>query len=148
MTTYGSTTLRFEVLGIPVAWARSRARFVEGQRPTFFKAPTQRANQKTIGQLAAYARGSVDIWEVPVELECIFFFPVAKSWAPWRRAQALAGQIMHTKKPDTDNLIKQVKDACTGILWRDDTFVVDTVGRKRYGETPRTVVVVRSLVRV
>lgn len=32
-------------------------------------------------------------------------------------------RVPHVKKPDSDNLIKAVKDALTGILWRDDCQV-------------------------
>ncbi len=48
----------------------------------------------------------------------------------------LAGSIYHTKKPDLDNLVKQVKDCCKGVVWLDDKQVVDLIASKRYGENP------------
>ena len=40
----------------------------------------------------------------------------------------------HTSKPDTDKLARGVLDALTGVVWRDDSQVVDLHGTKRYAE--------------
>lgn len=40
----------------------------------------------------------------------------------------------HTSKPDTDKLLRAVGDALTGVVWRDDSQVVDLHGTKRYAE--------------
>ena len=50
----------------------------------------------------------------------------------------------HVKKPDLDNLIKALKDAAKGILWHDDSQVVQLSARKVYGATPMTVIEVRA----
>ena len=50
----------------------------------------------------------------------------------------------HVKKPDLDNLIKALKDAAKGILWHDDSQVVQLSARKVYGITPMTVIEVRA----
>ena len=50
----------------------------------------------------------------------------------------------HVKKPDLDNLIKALKDAAKGILWHDDSQVVQLSARKIYGSTPMTVIEVRA----
>ena len=50
----------------------------------------------------------------------------------------------HVKKPDLDNLIKALKDAAKGILWHDDSQVVQLSARKIYGSTPMTVIDVRA----
>lgn len=46
----------------------------------------------------------------------------------------------HIKKPDTDNLAKNIKDALTGSIYRDDSQVFKLTVEKRYciaGEKPR-----------
>jgi Holliday junction resolvase RusA-like endonuclease len=48
-----------------------------------------------------------------------------------------AGEIYHTKKPDLDNLIKNVKDCAKGVLWLDDRQVVGLIASKRYSDHPR-----------
>lgn len=40
----------------------------------------------------------------------------------------------HTVKPDTDKLLRAVGDALTGVVWRDDSQVVELHGVKRYAE--------------
>lgn len=52
----------------------------------------------------------------------------------------------HTKKPDLDNLTKQLKDAMTRLqFWHDDRQVVRLACEKRYGETGRWEVCIREM---
>jgi Holliday junction resolvase RusA-like endonuclease len=46
--------------------------------------------------------------------------------------------IMVTNKPDIDNLIKFVLDACNKILWEDDKIICEVQCRKIYSENPST----------
>jgi Holliday junction resolvase RusA-like endonuclease len=38
----------------------------------------------------------------------------------------------HVTKPDSDKLARSVKDALTGVVWRDDAQVTDLIIHKRY----------------
>lgn len=40
------------------------------------------------------------------------------------------GRMLHTVKPDRDNLAKAVQDALNGIVYRDDAQICDGVIRK------------------
>ena len=40
----------------------------------------------------------------------------------------------HTKRPDIDNLAKAVKDALKGIIYKDDSQIVEAHLYKRFGE--------------
>jgi Holliday junction resolvase RusA-like endonuclease len=40
------------------------------------------------------------------------------------------------RKPDLDNLVKGIKDALSGCLWRDDSQVVEIHATKRYAAGP------------
>lgn len=40
----------------------------------------------------------------------------------------------HDKKPDLDNLVKAVKDALKGIVWRDDSQVSVMYATKKYAD--------------
>ncbi len=42
-------------------------------------------------------------------------------------------QRYHTKRPDLDNLVKSVKDALNGIIWKDDSQVVKLKAEKKFG---------------
>ena len=56
----------------------------------------------------------------PVVLLVDAHFRVPKSLTKAERA----ARIWHTQKPDADNLLKLVKDALTGVAWKDDSQVV------------------------
>lgn len=54
-------------------------------------------------------------------------------WLP--KPKSLPKKIVHhTKKPDLDNLVKAIKDALKGIIYRDDSQVVYSIASKGYGE--------------
>ena len=59
-----------------------------------------------------------------------------------------ATQPPHTKKPDIDKLARGIFDALTGVVWRDDSQVVELHINKHYalaGEAPGIVVTLFSL---
>ncbi|OMD02745.1 RusA family crossover junction endodeoxyribonuclease, partial [Paenibacillus odorifer] len=60
-------------------------------------------------------------------------------------AAADRGDILPVTKPDADNYLKGVKDALKGIIWKDDSQVVDAFVRKRYSAQPRIEVKIKQL---
>ena len=46
--------------------------------------------------------------------------------------------VVCIQKPDIDNLIKFVLDACNDLLWEDDKLVYEIQARKVYSKRPRT----------
>ena len=72
----------------------------------------------------------------PVSLEIACYFQKPKS----------AKKRQHvTVKPDADKLARAVLDALTGILYADDSQVVELLVRKLYGSPERVEVVARSV---
>jgi Holliday junction resolvase RusA-like endonuclease len=63
----------------------------------------------------------------PVTLSLTFALPMPK-----RRNT----QVPHITRPDLDKLVRSVKDALTGILYRDDAQVVRLIASKMYSEAP------------
>lgn len=43
-------------------------------------------------------------------------------------------EVYHTKRPDIDNLAKAVKDALRGVIYHDDSQIVEAHLFKRFGE--------------
>lgn len=80
--------------------------------------------------------------KVPVSLSVKFLLP---------RPQAMkkpADRCWHLIKPDTDNLVKAVKDALTGLVWVDDCVVCREMLSKEYvamGENPSAVVMIEVI---
>ncbi|MED4453083.1 RusA family crossover junction endodeoxyribonuclease [Metabacillus fastidiosus] len=51
----------------------------------------------------------------------------------------------HTKKPDTDNLVKGVFDALNKLVWQDDNQVAKVTAVESYGEVPGMEIVINEL---
>ena len=48
-------------------------------------------------------------------------------------------------RPDVTKLVRAVEDACTSVVWRDDSQIVTQVCRKFYGEPERCEVIVQAM---
>ncbi len=76
----------------------------------------------------------------PIVFCAMFFMPIPKNTPKYKQALASEGKLLHTKKPDLDNLIKFAKDCLNGLAWIDDAQVgfYGTPTGKRYDLNPRT----------
>ena len=70
---------------------------------------------------------------------------VPASWSRAKRADALAGRLLPTGKPDKDNVIKAIYDGLNGVCWVDDAQVCEGVQRKRYAAEPGVTVEIEEL---
>lgn len=70
--------------------------------------------------------------------------PVPACWPKAKRAEALAGKVFPTARPDTDNVQKAIFDALNGLVYRDDAQVVGVVYLKEYGTEPRVEVTIQE----
>jgi Holliday junction resolvase RusA-like endonuclease len=57
---------------------------------------------------------------------------VPKSYSKKRTEACLSGLERPTKKPDWDNVAKSICDAMNGIVYQDDTQIVDAYVTKVY----------------
>ena len=80
--------------------------------------------------------------DTPLQARMTFAFSVPKSCPKKKREACLKGEASHTKRPDTDNLIKSVLDALVGAAFEDDASVVKVVAEKIYAEEPYVEVVI------
>lgn len=136
--------IAFTLNCVPTAQARARHGVVNGHSMTF-KADSQRANERTLDALLARHAPEMPLTGAVV-LEFVATFPCVRSMPKRAKEAALCGFLHHTKKPDLDNLTKQLKDAMTRLqFWHDDRQVVRVVSEKRYGEVGRWYVVVREV---
>jgi Holliday junction resolvase RusA-like endonuclease len=72
----------------------------------------------------------------PLDVSVFAIMPIPESWSKVKQANALAGLISPTGKPDLDNIVKLVLDAANGILWADDSQIVKLDLCKAYGGKP------------
>lgn len=81
----------------------------------------------------------------PVALLVHAFLRIPESWSKRDRNAALFGGILPTSRPDGDNYLKIV-DALNGVVWEDDSQVVDGRIIKRYSDRPALRVEVREFI--
>ena len=114
-------------------------------RPRFSKWGTYNPKKYTDHKkaIATLAKCVFNGTEKPVKLSCIFYMPIPKSWSKKKRLEAV-GQY-HIKKPDSDNLLKTIKDALSGIAYIDDSQVAVTITHKIYSDDPRTEIYITLL---
>lgn len=80
----------------------------------------------------------------PIMIHLQFVFTPPASWPKWKREQAAGGRILHTTKPDVDNLAKLVLDALNGHAWIDDSQISCTIATKHYGVEARTQIWIKN----
>ena len=79
----------------------------------------------------------------PIRVEARFYFPHRTSH--YRSNGTLKDKsFIKSTKPDLDNLIKFILDTLNGVIWVDDSLIVELVAGKYYDEKPRTELYIRS----
>ena len=135
----------FFVPGEAIGKGRPRVSTIGGHARMF--TPKKTANYETlIAMSAQQAMQGRELIPGPVLVEMKIIVSVAQSWSKKKTAAALAGDVMPTKKPDADNVLKAICDGINGIVFKDDVQVVNVSMSKRFGETPGVLVRVVPLV--
>lgn len=80
----------------------------------------------------------------PLKASMLAVMPVPASWSKNKQAEALAGNLFPTSKPDWDNVAKCC-DALNGIVWGDDAQIAVGSVRKVYGAAPMLRIEVSAL---
>lgn len=125
------------VYGTPVPKARARTvRLKNGK--TISYTPDKTAAWENKIQEQALKKRPGELLDGPLILEATFYLQRPKSKP--KRVK------FPDTKPDLDNLVKSVKDALEGIIYTNDSRIVDEVIRKRYGDPVRAEITVRPAV--
>lgn len=136
--------IAFTVYGIPVAQGRPRTAVIAGHAVVYD--PGKSKDYKHYVKVAAsQALGDSALLERPLQVEIVAVLPIPQSFSKKKHIEALCGNLRPAKKPDADNFQKCVWDACNGVVWRDDSQIVDARIKKLYGEKPLIKVEVKEL---
>jgi Holliday junction resolvase RusA-like endonuclease len=76
----------------------------------------------------------------------LFVMPIPSGTSQKKRKDMLAERILPTKRPDRTNMAKFYEDCLNGIVYADDSQIVDGPVSKVYGEDPKTVIAIVNLV--
>lgn len=108
----------------PVAFARAGQ---YGKRR--YTPKPQVAYRNSVKAIARHAMGCKKQMEGPVALHFTAQYQSPKTWGENRRAAT----VWKTSRADLDNLIKEVADSLSGIIYRDDAQVASIIAQKVYG---------------
>ena len=118
-------SVTFDVVGIAQPKGSTRAFMPKGARFPVVTSDNPRAKgwqQLVAEQARTVAAGGVFLG--PVVLRVAFALP---------RPVSLPRRVLfHVKKPDLDKLLRATNDALTGILYRDDSQIVEIHATKHY----------------
>jgi Holliday junction resolvase RusA-like endonuclease len=138
-------TIEFVVLGTP-APAGSKRGFNIGGRVVITDASKRSRPWKALVSDAAgmamndATGGRMGLLHGPLGMDVTFYLPRPKShYGSGRSAEQIrpGAALYPACKPDTSKLLRAVEDALTGLVWRDDSQVVNQWARKMYGEPAR-----------
>ena len=100
--------------------------------------PKSRSWKTQVSEAAADSY-SGELLDGPLSVE--FTFEVPRPQGHFGKRGLLTSAPAHpTTRPDVLKLARAVEDACTGILWRDDSQIVRETLVKKYGEQSRLTV--------
>ena len=123
--------IHFQVEGDPRGKGRPRfGRFGKFTRVYTDKQTTD--YEAVIKSYAAHAMGSSDPLETAVSVFLYVRLAVPQSYSKKRTEACLSGLEKPCKKPDIDNIAKTYLDAMNGVIFKDDTQVVDLHVKKVY----------------
>ena len=133
---------KFEVRGVAVPQGSAKAfpfKKKDGQLGVAVNTvnPALRAWREAIATEARKVAPPVLI-EGACQVSCYFQFVAPKS----RKKQ---GMTMYSR-PDLDKLLRAVLDACTGVIWKDDSQVCILRGQKVYLDPPGCRITIRTCV--
>lgn len=135
--------ITFTIPGKPVAKGRPRVSTFGGRVRSFTPAKTV-AYEGLVAFAGQDAMCGRSLLEGAVSLRVEAIFEIPASWPKRKRADAAAGTVRPTGKPDADNILKAIGDGLNGVVWRDDSQIVEATITKRYGDTPHVSVSVEQ----
>ncbi len=131
----------FEIHTTPVPQKQTRFAFRHGRGIGID--PSKQDKETIQWHIRPYA--PAEPYQGPVQLDITFYMPIPKGTPKLKTKQMINQTMYPIKRPDIDNLSYLVVNAMKGIIYEDDSQIVDLNLHKRYGETPKTVVKVIQL---
>lgn len=135
--------IKIEVLGEPVAQGRPRATTRNGK--TRMYDPEKSRDYKDYVRLVAAQNAPIKPISGAVRMVLYVYRPIPKSFSKKKREKAVGKELRPTTKPDIDNYVKGIKDALKGIIWNDDSQVVEIIAAKWYSENPGIEIMIEEL---
>ena len=134
-----ATTIAFVIPGTPVG--KGRPKFARRGAFTVAYTPEKTASYENLVKVKAEeAMQGRQVIDGAVSVVIALYVTPPASWSLKKQRAALAGEIFPTTKPDVDNVIKGIFDACNEIVWKDEKQACEVRVVKRYAQTARAAV--------
>ena len=114
--------IKFTVSGPPKGKQRPRMCRINGRNVAY--TPKQTTEYERLIRASYTAVSKVKFpKDEPLEISMLALFPVPQHASKKLKELMLNGDILPTKKPDSDNIIKIILDALNGVAYRDDSQI-------------------------
>jgi Holliday junction resolvase RusA-like endonuclease len=123
--------IHFQVEGDPKGKGRPRFSRVGNFTKVYTDKQTL-SYEAMIATFAKQAMGGTEPLKTPVSVFLYVRLPIPQSYPKKRKEACLNGSEMPCKKPDIDNIAKTYLDAMNGVIFVDDTQVIDLHVKKLY----------------
>lgn len=130
--------MKHVIIGKPQQQERPRVGVVKtgsGYKARVFDPPKSRAAKSKIAM--QLKRKKITPSEKALKIIIGIYVEIPKSYTKKQRAAIADGTLLPAKKPDVSNYIKLIEDACNGILYKDDSQIVQIEASKHYTDNPR-----------
>jgi Holliday junction resolvase RusA-like endonuclease len=136
--------IKITIPGSPIGKGRPKFSTFGGYPKAY--TPQKTVNYENLVKMAFQASGSKGYDKgIQLRAERTVYFPIPKSTSNKKRFEMLHGVIMHTKKPDADNVAKSILDALNGLAFYDDSQICELGVCKMYSDEPRAEVTIREI---
>lgn len=142
----------FTVLGVPQPGGSKRG-FIIRAKGKKDRVRMEDDNEKRVKPwrnqiqiVASELMGDRPVFEGPLMLVVEFYVPRPKGHFGVHGVRRSAPRYP-TVRPDATKLLRPLEDALNGVLWKDDSQIVEQIARKRYGDPPRAEVKVAVIVK-
>ena len=136
--------IEFTVLGNPKGKQRPRICRNRGRRITYTPKQTTEYEKLVRASYTAVSKMFFDK-NIPLEISIIALFSVPQSISKRLKNSMLKGDILPTKKPDSDNIIKIILDALNGACYHDDSQICKIYFDKKYSEIPKVEITIKEI---
>ena len=137
-------TIFFEIPGDAQAQGRPRAGKTKRGKVVMYD-PKESRDYKSYVRLIASQHRPKSPLEGQLEVFIKIYRRMPKSITKKRRQAVIEGIHRPITKPDLTNIAKGIEDALNGIIYKDDSQIVDLHISKYYSDRPRVEVQIKEL---
>jgi Holliday junction resolvase RusA-like endonuclease len=136
--------VKFKVLGEPKGKQRPRLCKIRGRSIVYTPKQTTEYEQKIRASCKRLMSEKFP-QGIPLEIKITALFSIPKKFNKEQREKSINGELLPTKKPDGDNVIKIVLDALNDTAYFDDSQVCGINFFKKYGEKAQIIIEIKEI---